>query len=260
MARTRRTFLSMYIVSDVHGAHDALARLAPEGATVLVLGDLVNLVDYRTNEGIVTDVVGLDLVQRVVDLRTRHMFDEAPALWRDENAARYDEIRDSVGVAMKAEYEAVARALERYVAYVTFGNVDDPLMLRENLPSSATFVDADVVEIDGYAVGFAGGGVPSIGSAGEVSAEEMEAKLTTLGPVDILCTHVPPAVGVLSSDVIGGRAKGSEPILDYLVRERPAFHYFGDVHQPTASRWRVGETQCVNVGYFRATGRGVEHG
>ena len=249
----------MYIVSDVHGAHLALARLAPEGATVLVLGDLVNLVDYRTNAGIVTDVVGKDLVDRVVDLRTRHRFDEASALWREENAARYDEIRQKVGRAMRLEYRLVSGSLEKYVSYVTFGNVDDPEMLKESLPSSATFLDRGVVEIDGYSVGFAGGGVPAIGSAGEVTAEAMAEKLHTLGPVDILCTHVPPAVGVLATDVVGGRAKGSQPVLDYLMEFRPSFHYFGDVHQPTASTWRVGGTRCVNVGYFRATGRGVEH-
>jgi Icc-related predicted phosphoesterase len=249
----------MHIVSDVHGADGALARLAPEGSTVLVLGDLVNLIDYRTNAGIVTDVVGEGLVRRVVELRTQLRFDEASALWRRENAERFDEIKARVGRAMREEYEAVAQSLERYVAFVTFGNVDDPIMLKDTLPSSATFVDSRVIEIDGYAVGFAGGGVPSIGSAGEVSTEEMASKLATLGPVDILCTHVPPAVGVLSSDVIGGRAKGSEPILEYLMEHQPAFHYFGDVHQPTASRWRVGDTICINVGYFRATGRGIEH-
>ncbi len=250
----------MYIVSDVHGAHDALARLAPRGATVLVLGDLVNLVDYRTNEGIVTDVVGKDLVRRVVDLRTQHRFEEASALWREENASRYEEIRERVGVAMRVEYEAVARALARYVAFVTFGNVDDPAMLRATLPSSATFVDTEVVEIDGHSIGFVGGGVPAIGSAGEVSPEEMESKLEALGAVDVLCTHVPPAVEVLASDVIGGRTKGSAPVLEYLTKHRPAFHYFGDVHQPTASRWRVGDTLCINVSYFRATGRGIVHG
>jgi Icc-related predicted phosphoesterase len=207
----------------------------------------------------VTDVVGEDLVGRVVDLRTRHRFDEASELWRRENAARFDEIRDRVRAAMRVEYESVARSLERYVAFVTFGNVDDPAMLADMLPETATFVDARVVEIDGYSVGFVGGGVPSIGSAGEVSAEQMEAKLASLGSVDILCTHVPPSVDVLSSDVIGGRAKGSTPILEYLMEYRPAYHYFGDVHQPTASRWRVGETACINVGYFRATGRAIEH-
>ena len=160
---------------------------------------------------------------------------------------------------MRAEYESVARSLERYVAFVTFGNVDDPTMLKDTLPPTATFVDSQIVEIDGHVVGFVGGGVPSIGSAGEVSQEEMEAKLAVLGPVEILCTHVPPAIDVLSTDVIGGRAKGSVPVLDYLKEHKPAFHYFGDVHQPTASRWRVGVTNCVNVGYFRATGRGVEH-
>lgn len=249
----------MHIVSDVHGAHAAMARLAPEGATVLVLGDLVNLVDYRTNAGIVTDVVGKELVDRVVDLRTRNRFDEASALWREENAARYDEIRRAVGRAMKAEYRLVSESLEKYVSYVTFGNVDDPEMLAESLPSNSTFVDCAVVEIEGYSVGFAGGGVPAIGSSGEVTAEAMAEKLDSLGPVDILCTHVPPAVGALATDVVGGRAKGSVPVLDYLREFRPAFHYFGDVHQPTASTWRVGGTRCVNVGYFRATGRGVEH-
>lgn len=249
----------MYIVSDVHGAYDALARLAPEGSTVLVLGDLVNLVDYRTNEGIVTDVVGRDLVQRVVDLRTQRRFDEASELWREHNAERLDETKRRVGAAMRLEYDAVSRSLARYDAYVTFGNVDDPRMLKDTLPESAIFVDAQVVDIDGYAVGFAGGGVPSIGSAGEVSGEEMESKLAVLGPVDILCTHVPPSIDVLASDVIGGRAKGSSPILEYLLEHHPAFHYFGDVHQPTASRWRVGGTRCINVSYFRATGMGVEH-
>ena len=71
----------MYLVSDIHGAADALARAAPKGSTVLVLGDLVNLVDYRTNEGIVPDVVGSELVKQVVDLRGAGRFDEAAAAW-----------------------------------------------------------------------------------------------------------------------------------------------------------------------------------
>jgi Icc-related predicted phosphoesterase len=78
--------------------------------------------------------------------------------------------------------------------------------------------------------------------------------------VDILCTHVAPAVSALARDVVGGKEKGSQAVLDYLVDAQPQFHYFGDIHQPQASSWRVGDTRCRNVGYFRATGRAVSHG
>ena len=37
-------------------------------------------------------------------------------------------------------------------------------------------------------------------------------------------------------------------------RDRPRAALFGHVHQPLAARMRVGRTECVNVGYFRATG------
>ena len=94
---------------------------------------------------------------------------------------------------------------------------------------------------------------------GEVSEETMAAKLASLGPVDILCTHVAPAVPALARDVIGGKEKGSAAVLDYLLQARPPFHYFGDIHQPQAISWRLGDTLCRNVGYFRATGKAVRH-
>jgi Icc-related predicted phosphoesterase len=96
-------------------------------------------------------------------------------------------------------------------------------------------------------------------AAGEVSEEEMGRILSDFGPVDILCSHVPPAVESLRTDVITGRAeRGSLALLNYLRESQPRLHLFGDVHQPQASRWRVGRTECRNVGYFRATGRATE--
>jgi hypothetical protein len=59
--------------------------------------------------------------------------------------------------------------------------------------------------------------------------------------------------------VVGGRLKESPAVLDYLLEHRPRWHYFGDIHQPQATTWRVGDTNCVNVGYFRATRRPVRH-
>lgn len=249
------------LVADVHGAAVALRRAAAEaaeaGEPLLVLGDLINFVDYRTLEGIATAVSGRELVSRVIELRQEGRVDEARRLWREHHtpqvAARYEE-------AIDAAYREICGALEGCEAYVTYGNVDRPDLLKAHLPATARFVDGDVIVVGGVRVGFAGGGVPSLGTAGEVGHEEMARKLERLGDVDVLCTHVPPAIPELATDVIGGRAKGSPPVLEHLRRRRPAFHYFGDIHQPRATRWRVGPTLSRNVGYFRATERVVRHG
>jgi Icc-related predicted phosphoesterase len=86
----------------------------------------------------------------------------------------------------------------------------------------------------------------------------MSRLLDTVGEVDVLCTHVAPALDPLQTDVVTGRAeRGSAPLLDYIRATRPRLHLFGDVHQPQASSWRVGSTRCRNVGYFRATERAM---
>jgi Icc-related predicted phosphoesterase len=249
--------VTVHIVADVHGAHRALAALAPEGSTLLVLGDLVNLIDYRTIEGIIPDIVGTGTVREVVAMRAANRFADADALWKSRSANRIDEIRTRVASAMEHEYAAVARALARYRSYVTFGNVDDPDMLKASLPDSATYVDGQAVDIGGRVFGFVGGGVPAIGSRGEVDHAAMQEKLASLGPVDVLCTHVPPEIDMLATDLFGPRVKGSASILAYLTMHQPKLHFFGDVHQPKATRWQLGPTTCQNVGYFRATGRAV---
>jgi Icc-related predicted phosphoesterase len=82
--------------------------------------------------------------------------------------------------------------------------------------------------------------------------------LDGLGEIDVLCTHVAPAIDPLQTDVVTGRAeRGSAPLVDFIRSSRPHLHLFGDVHQPQASSWRVGPTRCRNVGYFRATERAL---
>ena len=39
------------LVSDIHGAAAALRRVAPGETPLLVLGDLINFIDYRDNAG-----------------------------------------------------------------------------------------------------------------------------------------------------------------------------------------------------------------
>jgi Icc-related predicted phosphoesterase len=250
----------MLLISDVHGAVEPLHRVAAEPGPLLVLGDLINFIDYRTNDGIVAEVSGREMVDEFVRLRARGEHAAVRELWATHSAGRETEIRAAYDRAIAAAYVEICAALEGSEAYVTFGNVDTPELLIANLPTGCRFVDAEVIEIEGLRVGFAGGGMVRIGTAGEVSEETMGEKLDGLGPVDVLCTHVPPAVPELAGDVIGGREKGSVAVLDYLLREQPPHHYFGDIHQPRASTWRVGATVSRNLGYFRATGKAVRHG
>ena len=250
----------MLLCADVHGARSALRRVAELGEPLLVLGDLINHIDYRDSSGIIADIAGVDFVRELVRLRDAGEYVAARGLWGKLNAGNEDEMRRAWTAHTLAAYEDICSALDGATAYVTYGNVDRPSVLADALPHGVRFVDAEVVEIEGLRVGFAGGGMVSVGTLGEISEDEMADKLDALERVDIVCTHVPPAVRPLSQDVIGGRTKGSEAIVDYLMRAKPAFHYFGDIHQPQATEWTVGETLCRNVGYFRATGRAVRHG
>jgi len=250
----------MRLIADVHGAVEALRRVVTQPGPLLILGDLINFIDYRTNQGIVTEISGQEFTNRMVALRTAGEAVAAGALWQDFRKGREDELQQLYDDAIGRAYDEILEPLVGIEAYVTFGNVDRPELMREKLPPGPRFVDGNVIEMQGLRVGFAGGGIISIGTQGEVGEEEMAAKLSSLGPVDILCTHVPPAVDSLQRDVVGGRAKGSQAILEYVQSEQPRWHYFGDVHQPQATTWRIGATTCQNVGYFRATGRAWTHG
>ena len=245
----------MLIIADVHDAPDALARVARLRGPLLILGDLANLIDYRTGEGIIADIVGIDTVDKIAQLRAERRYDAATQVWRERVTGIEDEVRVRVGELMAIQYARAAEALDGAEAYVIYGNVDRPDLLERSLPSSVRFLDAEVLEIQGWTVGFVGGGVPKLGTEGEVSHTAMAEKLDAIGPVDVLCTHVPPAIEPLARDVIGRGYKGSIEILEYLDRHHPRHHFFGDVHQPRAMSWNHAGTECHNVGYFKATGR-----
>lgn len=252
----------MLFLADVHGAFDSLARVAARGETLVILGDLLNFVDYRTGDGIAADVFGRDFAEAAMQFRRVGDFAGSRNLWRERSAGREEETRAEVGRLIGAQYMAMNQALAvGGGGYVTHGNVDVPKLLDANLPDGFRYVDGDAVEIEGRTVGIVGGGTTTgLNAAGEISEESMADRLSRLGPVDILGTHVPPAVDPLRRDVITGRLEGgSQALLDYILEYQPAFHYFGDIHQPQATSWRIGATKSINVGYFRATGRVVRH-
>ena len=257
----RKSRPEVLIVSDVHGAFEPLAELARSDNTLLVLGDLLNLMDYRTGDGITADILGHDVAARIARARALGDFGGMRQVWAAAVGDDHEAFRRTFDDMALAQYADMREWLTGTSGYTTFGNVDRPAQLRAHLPDGWTFVDGEVLEIEGWRVGIVGGGTATpLHASGEVSDEEMTAKLEAMGPVDVLCSHLPPAIRPLHFDVVTGRPeRASQPILDYILRYQPAFHYYGDVHQPQASMWRVGRTRCRNVGYFRATGQPVVH-
>lgn len=247
----------MIFVSDVHDSPEALSRLMEVGDEVVILGDLVNLTDYRTGQGAVADVLGIDFAARTSAARAKGNYGEMRAMWSEEAASSPADLRTLIGERLADQYRSAGSALAGGRGLVIHGNVDRPARLQEVLPDSFQYVHGQVVEREGLRFGFVGGGVTTpLQADGEISDEDMEKILDSIGVVDVLCSHVPPAVGPLRRDVVTGRdERGSEPIRRYLVGTQPLFHFFGDVHQPQATTWRLGRTRCFNAGYFRATGR-----
>ncbi|MGH8944650.1 MAG: metallophosphoesterase family protein [Acidimicrobiia bacterium] len=247
----------MLFLSDVHGATSALRRLVDFGEPIAVLGDLANLTDYRSGEGAVADVLGITFARAASSARGEGDFETMRSLWRREVGDRGEEVRVAIGDALERQYAEVAEALEGGSGLVIHGNVDRPRLLQKALPAGYRYLQGETVDIDGVLFGFVGGGVSTpLQAEGEVSDEEVSRMLGEMGPVEVLCTHVPPALRPLRLDVITGREeRGSEPVLEYLLEHRPRLHMFGDIHQAQATTWRIGATRCVNTGYFRATGR-----
>ena len=101
-----------------------------------------------------------------------------------------------------------------------------------------------------------GGGLRSpYRTPNEIDDDAYAAKVAAVGAVDVLCAHIPPAVPELLYDTVARRMeRGSEALLGQIRRTQPRYVLFGHVHQPLARRVRIGRTECINVGHFRATG------
>jgi Icc-related predicted phosphoesterase len=241
-------------ISDLHGAVEHLPAVAGGCDALLVLGDLINVLDYRTMDGILVDVFGKEPVAEAARLRSAGRYEEAREAIRrhagEDFRARFLELA-------KLEYERVFEALPDH-SYVTFGNVDIPDLLRAMLRDGVRFVDGESVNLGGTTFGFVGGGVKTpLGVPGEVSDEEYDAKFEAVGPVDVICTHMPPRIPWYVYDVVAKKFEpGSTGLIAYVQRHQPKYALFGHVHQPLVDRGNIGLTEMVNVGHFQAHGRG----
>ncbi|WP_405731898.1 metallophosphoesterase [Streptomyces sp. NBC_01537] len=245
--------MRVHVVSDVHGAVEAL-RKAGDGADALVcLGDLVLFIDYADHSrGIFPDLFGAENAARMVALRTAKRFDDARAL--DAELWSGLDKRTAIESAVRKQYAELFAAFPA-PTYATYGNVDIPALWPEYAAPGTTVLDGGTTEIGGLVFGFVGGGLRTqYRTPYEVDDETYAEKVAALGPVDVLCSHIPPAVPELCYDTVARRfERGSEALLDAINETRPKYALFGHVHQPLARRMRIGTTECVNVGHFNAT-------
>jgi len=246
--------MRVHVVSDVHGAADALAT-AGDGADVLVcLGDLIHFIDYGDFSGIMADLFGTTAVERLVQLRTARQFDAAREwsmeLWNGIEGDRFAVVENAV----RRQYAELFAAFPT-PTYLTYGNVDLPHLFPEFLRDGVTLLDGETVEIGGKVFGFVGGGLKTpMRTPTELPDDVYAAKVEALGAVDVLCCHIPPQLPTLVYDVEARRfERGSVAVLEAIQRTQPELVLFGHVHQPLESSVMVGRTECVNVGHFRCS-------
>lgn len=263
-------------VSDVHGNADGLAAAARDAEMLVVLGDLLDYVDYRDpTAGILGEVFGPAPVLEFTRLRSVGDFAALHRLNMDMWASVADPVGtldDVVDRRYRQMVDALSVAGTRPL--VILGNVD--VLDRWEHAAGGMFPDLDgtVVEVGGLRLGFAAGGAsrhvrPS--TAGRVGgdgrawrpyvrpADEFGATVAGLGPLDVLCTHLPPELTPLRYDTVPGRLEMFGPgMLEAIDARSPRLSLFGHVHQPLARRMRRGRTECINVGHFARWSRAFD--
>jgi Icc-related predicted phosphoesterase len=213
----------------------------------------VLFLDYADHSrGIFPDLFGAENAERMVALRMAKRFDDARAL--DAELWSGLDKRAAIEAAVRKQYAELFAAFPA-PTYATYGNVDIPALWPEYAAPGTTVLDGATAEIGGLVFGFVGGGLRTqYRTPYEVDDEAYAEKVAALGPVDVLCSHIPPAVPELCYDTVARRfERGSEALLDAINETRPKYALFGHVHQPLARRMRIGTTECVNVGHFNAT-------
>lgn len=252
--------MKIKVIADVHGDLVTVRTEAASCDVLLLLGDLINVIDYSNAGGILAEVYGSDTVRAWSSLRAEGKFDESRQVLRDASAGREQELRSLFFTRIDEETKAFCADVPDNVV-VTFGNVDVPDLIRRYLPEGVRFVDGDVMTLDGITFGFIGGGLPKVGIPGEVPIDAYGEKVGALGPVDVLCAHVPPAIDELTYDVVADfNEPGSDALLAYIKEHQPSHMYYGHVHQPKLAETQVGPTRVVNVGsYYRSTGQAWVH-
>ena len=142
-------------------------------------------------------------------------------------------------------------------AYMTYGNVD--------LPAAVAAAPAARASGPRRAAGRRSAAGPSGSSAAacprayrtpyEIDEDAYAAKVAATGEVDVLCTTSRrPSRSCCTTPWRAASSAAARRCSTHIRRTQPRYALFGHVHQPLARRVRIGRTECINVGHFRATG------
>lgn len=252
------------MVSDVHGNAEALAKAGDGADALVVLGDLIDFVDYHDLAGgIMGAVFGPEKMATFARLRRERQHNEVAAFARSLWTSLADP-GSVVEEAVRAQYDRLFAAMT-VPTYATPGNVDVPTLWPEYASDNVRIFDGEMAEIGGLRFGFIGGALLPPGAVrrrGGVfrpylrTEEEYAAGVAQLSDVDVLCSHIPPDVPELIYDVVSRRPEfGSAALLESIRTQAPRWAVFGHVHQPLAPRMRLSYTECANVGHFQRTQR-----
>lgn len=254
--------MRVHVVSDVHGNAEALARAGEGADALIVLGDLIDFVDYHDHSGgILGKVFGPEKVAHFAELRRGRVHGATASFAR----TLWESLHDAADVVEEAIREQYAELFGAMTAptYATPGNVDVPDLWSDYTGDKVRMLDGEVAELGGLRFGFVGGALLAPGArirrvgvwAPYLRAEEeFDAAVHALGEVDVVCTHIPPDVAELTYDVVARRVEfGSRALADLIRKQSPRWSLFGHVHQPLTARMRYAGTECVNVGHFQRT-------
>ncbi len=253
--------MAVKVISDIHGAYAALRSQLDRGDIAVLLGDYLNLIDFRTLDGILAQVYSREEVVKALAIMAT----------RDKDMARR-KIREVIGGTPEKRERIRELVTASYVeffdsipckCFLLYGNTDGPDAMRALAGNNVELVESGVVTVDGQRFGMVSGaphGPWNVGLPGEMPTSRYDSLIASLGPCDVLCTHYPPAVEDLTFDTHAKRDEvGSEAVLEYIDEHSPFRHYFGHVHHPRAFCATRGVTGLVNVGYFRETGAAFIH-
>ena len=122
--------MAIKIVSDLHGATEALREEVARTDTLLLLGDLINVIDYTTRDGILVEMFGVEAVNEVISLRAEKRFEEARAVMAKRREGREQEVADRFEALFRKSYREFFTFLSD-PTYLIFGIVDRPAIVDE---------------------------------------------------------------------------------------------------------------------------------
>lgn len=253
--------MAIKIVSDIHGEYEAMRQQLNPRDVVVMLGDYLNLIDFRTLGGILAQVYSREEIIAALSALAKGDREVAGKAIRQivssgDNKPR--KVRD----LMRESYSEFFASIP-CKAYMIYGNTDSPEMMRELAPSNIEIVEAGVFDLQGLRFGLVSGspfGPWTVGLPGEIEPERYRNLVESIEAVDVLCTHCPPAIPDLTFDTVANRDEvGSISLLEYVETYKPSYHYFGHVHNPRASSFERGGTRFINAGFFKERRKVIVH-